>query len=52
MSDIGGGEIKGDYNKNTSRTMKLPAGTVLAYQIIELAVNDQGLLNGFVNLSL
>lgn len=39
---LAGGEASENVDENKSRTITLPAGTVLAYQVVELAVNCQG----------
>lgn len=39
---MAGGEVSGDVNSSTSRVLTLPASTVLAYQVLELAVDNQG----------
>jgi len=43
VTDVAGGEIKADVDDDKARSISLPAGTVLAYQVVELAVSDKGL---------
>ena len=39
----GSEEMKGDVEKARTRNLALPAGTVLAYQVVELAVRKDGM---------
>ena len=36
------GEMTATHEKNSSRCLHLPAGTVVAYQLMELAISDDG----------
>ena len=48
IASLAGGEISGDVDSNTSRVLTLPASTVLAYQVLELAVDSQGPLPAII----
>jgi len=43
VADVAGGEIKADVDDDKARSISLPAGTVLAYQVVELSVSDKGM---------
>ena len=40
---VAGGEVSGDVESDRNRTLTLPAGTVLAYEVRELAVDKKGM---------
>jgi len=37
-----GGTLSGGFERDKARTLTVPAGTVLAYQVIEVLVNNEG----------
>lgn len=39
---VAGGEANGGVEEDKSRTLTLPAGTVLAYEVRELAIDKKG----------
>lgn len=48
---VAGGEAKSDIEDDKSRTLTLPAGTVLAYEVQELAVDKKGCSRARFSLS-
>ena len=44
-----GGEVEGVNENGSDRVLHLPAGTVLAYQVIELAVSNEGDVRAMVS---